>query len=286
MYKFLLIVSFLITAIANSQSLGRKRIQSLNNTIARISIDSLGSSGTGFVITKKGHIATCNHVIQPAFYRNPVNNGIDSIRVIRAEFRNGDEKEYVVLPEYYGDEYMIGLVEDYIILAPREITNQQFDFLKVGQWEDVSEGDEIYTAGYPLQIKQRIISKGVFSTKYDGSRNLQTGNGVKFSRTRKEAWVDLTLNKGNSGGPIILMGKNAKKDKVVGLATFLWNPYANNSLKLSKALNEFEKQNPNLNVNKLLAYVFEAISKNSLGISGAVPSDGIYLKLQQLNQEQ
>ncbi|MDC6366932.1 MULTISPECIES: serine protease [Flavobacteriaceae] len=286
MYRLLLALFMIFFINANSQSLGEERIRKLNNTIARITIDSLGASGTGFVVSKMGHIATCNHVIQPAFYRNAKTKNIDSIRVIHATFRSGNEKEYVVLPEYYGDEYLNSLIKDFIILAPREVSSKEYDFLTIGRWEDVKEGDEIYTAGFPLQIKQRIISKGVFSTKYEGQQNLINGNGKQTSYPRKEAWVDLTLNKGNSGGPIILMGKTAKKDKVVGLATFLWNPYANNSFKLSQKLNEIERQNPNLNVNKLLAYMFEAISKNSLGISGAVPSDGIYLKLQQLNQEQ
>jgi serine protease Do len=266
-----------------SQSLGKDRIKQIDKTVVRITIDSTGSSGTGFVISENGWIATNNHVIQPAFYRNPVNNIIDSIRGIRAEFRNERILEYVVLSDYYGKSYIEGLKKDFIILIPRTKSKEKFSFLKVGKWEDVNEGDEVYTAGYPLSIRQRIISKGLFSTKFETTEILQTAMGVQSLYKRQQAWVDFTLNKGNSGGPVIRMGRKAKHDIVIGLATFLWNPYAEQSTKLAQMINEHEKKTNNLdlNTNKIMAYALEALSKNSLGLSGAVPSDGLYLRLQQ-----
>jgi len=271
-----------------AQSLGKERIDKLDKAILRLTIDKTGFSGTGFVINEKGYVATCNHVIRPAFNRHPDSKKIISIKGITGEFKNGDIVKYVVLPDYYGDDYLEGLKNDFIILAPKEDSEKKYAFLKIGYWSDVEEGDEIFTAGFPLSIKQRVISKGVFSTKYEATKGLVEADGTKKPYNRKEAWVDLTLNSGNSGGPIILLGRKPKHDKVIGLATFLWNPYANQSAKISKMLNDYEKNHPNndLNVNKLFAYVLEALSKNSLGISGAVPIDGVYQKLQELNREE
>ncbi len=286
--KIMLFLFLLSSGFMSSQSLGQERIDKLNNTVVRITIDSTNSSGTGFVCTKTGWVATNNHVVQPAFYRNPKNNQIDSVRLIKAEFRDERVVEYIVMPDYYGDEYLDGVTKDYIILIPRIKDDKEYDFLRIGKWEDVNEGDEVYTAGYPLAIRQRVISKGLFSTKWSSQEYLQLENGVLRPFKREVAWVDLTLNKGNSGGPIIRMGKKPKKDLVVGLATFLWNPYAQTSTTLANKINEYENKvdSKALTTNKVIAYVLEAVSKNSLGLSGAVPSDGIYLKLQKLNQEQ
>jgi serine protease Do len=40
------------------------------------------------------------------------------------------------------------------------------------------------------------------------------------------AWLDLTLNKGNYGGPVIKIGRTPDENRVIGIATFILNPFA------------------------------------------------------------
>ena len=78
------------------------------------------------------------------------------------------------------------------------------------------------------------------------------------------------MNKGNSGGPILKIGST--EDEVIGIATFILNPYANTSQELSNlSANlgvdiEFGGISQ-VKVNKLFA---DAVTNNSIGISGCV----------------
>lgn len=71
----------------------------------------------------------------------------------------------------------------------------------------------------------------MLSTKWVTSGYLNQGGN------REVAWLDVTMNSGNSGGPIVLMGEEPEGDKVIGIASFGLNPFAilqNNSLRLFK----------------------------------------------------
>src|SRR5690606_15167195 len=95
------------------------------------------------------------------------------------------------------------------------------DFYKIGNYKTVSEGQEIYTCGYPFGIEQPITSFGLISSKWQ--------QPIKFndslSINRDVAWLDLAMNKGNSGGPILVKTDNPDSDFVVGIATFNLNVF-------------------------------------------------------------
>ncbi|MBI1781397.1 MAG: hypothetical protein HYR66_08505 [Sphingobacteriales bacterium] len=80
------------------------------------------------------------------------------------------------------------------------------------------------------------------------------------------------MNKGNSGGPIIKIGNNPSEDKVIGIATFILNPFANDSKVLSELSSRLKVDIAlggisQVKVNKLFA---DAIANNSIGISGCI----------------
>ena len=286
MRKYYLIAFAFFCLYSYGQGLGKERIELLNETIVKLTIENSSSSGTGFVVSESGWIGTCNHVIQPAFYRNKKTREIDSIKTIYAKYTSGNKIPYRVVPVFYGNEYLNGLYGDYILLQPITDTIVNAKYLKIGKWTDVNDGDEIYTAGYPFLVKERIISRGTFAVKFPQEQSYTKANGLLYIKTRESGWTDMTLNKGNSGGPIILVGKKAKHDKVIGLASFIHNPDAGKSIELSKKLSEYNRINEKggLTTNLVLAYALEVLSKNSFGISGVVSIDGLYKTLEQLNQ--
>jgi len=136
------------------------------------------ASGTGFFITKAGHIVTNNHVI-------------DQCNLVNAYYK-GDAKLLKVLA--------VDRKNDLAILKAELRPEDTFPVAK----EDGILLEEIYVAGYPFG---KSISGSVKVTK--GVISSLSGLGNNYSNIQ----IDASLQPGNSGGPII-----NKKGNVVGVA--------------------------------------------------------------------
>ena len=134
------------------------------------------------------------------------------------------------------------------------------------------EGAEIYLCGFPLGIDQAVVSVGMFSTKWTTSGYLNQGSN------REVAWLDVTMNKGNSGGPIVLIGKELKDDRVIGIASFGLNPFADSAEKFVQIVQTFPGNAfiTGVDFKEFATLIGDALSSNSLGVSGCVSID--YLK--------
>jgi serine protease Do len=173
------------------------------------------------------------------------------------------------------DGYKSSLVYDYSLLKIQTKPKTQYQSLKIGSWSDINDGDVVYSCGYPLGIKQRFISQGLFSTKWIDSIPLFNKGKLIETVSRNVAWLDLTMNKGNSGGAIIKLGETPEDDKVIGIASFILNPYANTSEQIAKYLPRrgIDMSSDGISQNQLMKILFEAISKNSIGVSGTISID-------------
>ena len=147
--------------------------------IKRGSDDNIkAASGTGFFITKAGHIVTNNHVI-------------DQCNLVNAYYK-GDAKLLKVLA--------VDRKNDLAILKAELRPDDTFPVAK----DDGILLEEIYVAGYPFG---KSISGSVKVTK--GVISSLSGLGNNYSNIQ----IDASLQPGNSGGPII-----NKKGNVVGVA--------------------------------------------------------------------
>ncbi|HYQ58458.1 MAG TPA: serine protease, partial [Draconibacterium sp.] len=165
MKNILLLFFALIPMLSNSQSLGADRIENINKSVVRILIDSV-PSGTGFFVHKDGWVATCHHVIESAYIRDSLTNGLVGLKKIQIEFQNGEIVETGIMTYLLNDGYKNSFSYDYSLLKVQTEPKTNYRVLKIGKWSDVNDGDEIYSCGYPLGIKQRFISKGILSTKW------------------------------------------------------------------------------------------------------------------------
>ena len=86
---------------------------------------------------------------------------------------------------------------DFCLLSIKSGTRKTA-FLKLGDFNNVREGDEIYTCGYPLGMTHQFISKGILSSKYLNNKIRIELFGKGFDMARQEALLDITLNRGNS----------------------------------------------------------------------------------------
>jgi len=150
----------------------KKEINIDNNKIVA------AASGTGFFVTRSGHIITNHHVIK----------GCNAVKV---SFK-GDEIEAKVLA--------IDKMNDLAIIK----TNIKPSKIYSVSGEDVALLEDIIIAGFPLGKK---VSSAIKTSK--GSVTALAGYGDNYS----EFQTDAALNQGNSGGPIM-----NQKGNVVGVA--------------------------------------------------------------------
>ena len=136
------------------------------------------SSGTGFFVSKSGHIISNHHVIE----------GCDKTKL---SFK-GKEIEADVLA--------VDKMNDLAILKTNLIPSQVYAVAT----EDASLLEDIIIAGYPLG---KSVSAAIKTSK--GSVTALAGYGDNYS----EFQTDAALNKGNSGGPIM-----NQKGNVIGVA--------------------------------------------------------------------
>ena len=265
--KTLVTFAFLAFSLIDlkAQSLGSNRVNLLKSSVVRILTDGIGT-GTGFIITDKGHVVTCWHVIEYA---------LNSKKKLQIEFSSGEivEAQYLTALLEGGMRKAVGY--DYIVLAPIN-PRTKFSFLKLGNFSSVAEGDELITMGYPFGISQPVIAKGIMSTKW-----IQTAsffiNNKQDSIARNVAWLDLTMNKGNSGGPIIKLGVTPEDDRVIGIATFILNPFANPAQQISNIYSNpsWDIQMGGVSTSKVNKLFADAIANNSIGVSGCISIDHI-----------
>lgn len=140
------------------------------------------SSGSGFILTENGYVATNYHVIQDA----------TEVKVI----------------VYKGDEYVAKIVgyDSTIDLAVLKIDAENLPAVTLGSSENLSIGDMVVAIGNPLGKLTATQTVGYVSGK---NREVTTDNTV-ISMIQ----TDAAINPGNSGGPLFNM-----KGEVVGITT-------------------------------------------------------------------
>ena len=148
------------------------KIPSENNKVVA------AASGTGFFVSRSGHIITNYHVIE----------GCDAVKVSFA----GDQIKAKILA--------IDKMNDLAILKSKITPLQVYSVAT----EDASLLENIIIAGYPLG---KEVSSSIKTSK--GSITSLSGYGDNFS----EFQTDAALNQGNSGGPIM-----NQKGNVIGVA--------------------------------------------------------------------
>lgn len=136
------------------------------------------ASGTGFFVSRTGHIITNHHVIE----------GCDAVKVSFT----GDEIKAKTLA--------VDKMNDLAILKSKITPLKVYSVAT----EDASLLENVIIAGYPLGKK---VSSSIKTSK--GSITSLSGYGDNFS----EFQTDAALNQGNSGGPIM-----NQKGNVIGVA--------------------------------------------------------------------
>ena len=269
-FSFFLIIFFQTTLTA--QSLSPERVAKIKSATVRITIENSASMGTGFLVSNDGTLITCWHVIEPSLSRDSLLRIISGKKIF-GEFNSGEKLEFKILLYFIQAGNKDAVAYDYCILSPVTQQKRIFPFLKVGNFDKTDEGQEIYTCGYPLGYPQQFISKGIISTKYiDNSNVINIGNQNKIVMPRSQALLDLTMNRGNSGGAIIKLGETVNDDEVIGIADFIINPIGGIADQLIKS---FDQSSGGVLIsgvdpNATFSLFAKLLTQTSIGVGGCI----------------
>ncbi|NUO34561.1 MAG: trypsin-like serine protease, partial [Dermatophilaceae bacterium] len=150
-------------------------------SVVTIKVDggSEGSAtGSGFVIDKKGHVLTNNHVVAAA----PDGD-------IEVVLSNGDAQKATI----------VGRDTSYD-LAVLKIARTDLTPLRLGPSSKVVVGDQVIAVGAPLGLDQTVTT-GIVSAL---NRPVSAGEGTESSFINANQ-TDTAINPGNSGGPLLDM---------------------------------------------------------------------------------
>lgn len=242
----------------------KEHIAYIKKAVVQILING-NPAGSGFLASSNGLVITCYHVVQRVT-PDPANPGMaqfDYQPNISVKLPNGQVLPAQPHPNCMNAGFMTALTRDFAVL---KIAGTGYDFLKLGDYAAASEGDTVVSCGFPLGIAQSIAASGIVSSKWDAPNYLQQAG------TRRAAWVDVTMNKGNSGGPVIVLGASPEDARVIGIATFILSPFASEAEKLHAAATS---AGANINMGGISIQDFAkltgaALSTMSLGISACV----------------
>jgi serine protease Do len=259
--------------LAFSQTMSPERISKIKNSTVRVTIENSNSMGTGFFINANGLLLTCWHVIEPSIIKNATGKviGLNKIFITM----NDTLKVEVGIPtSFFNDENLNkkAFAFDFCTLVPIKKIGKNVEFLKLGNFDNLKEGQDIYTCGFPIGIEQKFVSRGMVSTKYIDSNITVNFGGTNSKFQRQTALLDLTMNRGNSGGAIMTFGETIDKDEVIGIADFIINPIGGQAENLIK---NFDNASGAVKIggidpNQTFSDFTKVLSSLSIGVSGCV----------------
>ncbi|MBN1224270.1 MAG: Do family serine endopeptidase [Candidatus Aminicenantes bacterium] len=150
------------------------------------------SGGTGFFISADGYILTNNHIVE---------NAVD-VRVVSLN----------------GESYKADLVgtDPRTDLALLKVKGENLPSLTLGDSADLKVGEWVLAVGNPLGLSHTVTA-GIVSAK---GRQLTGSNAPEYQDFIQ---TDASINRGNSGGPLINM-----KGDVVGITSMIISPSGGN----------------------------------------------------------
>jgi putative serine protease PepD len=140
-----------------------------------------GATGTGFVLDKRGHILTNNHVIDSAGGDGP----------IEVTFHNGQSVKGKVIGSDGGYDLAVVKVSGVSGLSA----------LPLGNSDSTKVGDPVVAIGAPFDL-EGTVTYGIVSATH---RPIASGGGPESSDTSfvDALQTDAPVNPGNSGGPLV-----------------------------------------------------------------------------------
>jgi S1-C subfamily serine protease len=255
-------------ASAQPRDAMRQRVQKAKESTVRVLINGI-PAGTGFAVARN-LIATNFHVVQHLAAAPGGQTQATYAVAIQVQLTDGRVLPATPHPSVVGTNLAVAVGRDVALLA---VQVNDLKPLRLGRFADIAKGDRVYLAGYPFGVEQIVAATGILSTKWKDPGYLGQGGA------RDVAWLDVTMNKGNSGGPVVLLADDPAQDVVIGIANFNLNPFAQRAAELANVAASFPGNAVIMNIDfkHLSVLIGAALAAQSHGVGGCVAID--YLKV-------
>jgi trypsin-like peptidase len=131
----------------------RNRIEHAKDATVRIFVNGQ-PSGTGFIVSPTGAVATCFHVVQNVVVAptaaNPNQVNINLAPNIEVELNGGQRVPATAHPACVGQAFGTAVARDYFLL---NIGGQNRPYFRFGSFADAHEGDRVYSYGCQRSVK-------------------------------------------------------------------------------------------------------------------------------------
>jgi tetratricopeptide (TPR) repeat protein len=176
--------------------------------------DTMLISGSGFIISEDGLVGTNYHVIEQ----------IDSI-IIKTSDSSFYNAEVIMTDEK----------QDYALLKIIDSTGKKFPFVKLGNSDDVKQGQDIYAIGSPFGYEYTISQGIVAGIRLNEKVSFYDPiTYMPFEKVfDKVIQITAAISPGNSGGALF-----NSKGEVVGITAYGYMGYGN--LNFAVAINSFK----------------------------------------------
>ena len=262
----------------------QERFATILKSTVRIYVDDK-PKGTGFIISENGLIATAFHVIAKTNSTPHGQAQITYASSIEVQLNDGERLPAVLHTSCIGKGLHGSILRDYCILEIR--TAKKLLPVSLGNFDDIAEGSHVYFSGYPLVSERPRISFGVIAAKWKDPVVTYYSQSLPEKRDNTDiALLDISMNRGDSGGPIVAIGNTPEEDRVVGIASFVTTPLDQEMKALVNAIKSYTEGRYNI---VCTIELFELLSREnghkSLFISGGISIDPLRKRLQKFTKE-
>lgn len=184
----------------NAQSLTKQTVNKMKSSTVYIQItrkNPLGGekdvvSGTGFFVSRFGHVITNYHVVKPMFILSNVSFPVEigEIRIIK---NSGSSNQEVL-------EAKVLAVDKDNDLALIGTDGKNTPFLELADSDDLFETTPVWAFGYPFGDAFAVIQRGPEITVSRGTVSALRHDDRGFLSAIQ---IDAAVNPGNSGGPLV-----------------------------------------------------------------------------------
>ncbi len=207
-------------------------IKKVKKAVVKIECSDPSNGGSGFLVSKDGYIFTCHHVV----FSYEEQRYSEDISII---FSDGQYKMATIIESDGIDNNELAREYDYAIL---KIEDGNYDHLLLGKFDSAEEGDEVYFCGYPFDTYNHVTHLGMISTKY-------IYQDERISVEPNVFQIDGSINRGNSGGPLILK----KTDEVIGIVSFRFGGISDELENVREHITQI--QNPNNPIRRNITFI-------------------------------
>lgn len=191
----------------------KKAINKTKPAVVKIICEDINSVGSGFIVSPDGHIVTCHHVIGD--YDIGI-NGLQNInysKQIKIKFYDGQTQIADIITTFKVDQLndttfflsnWLCVVHDFAVL---KIQGSNLPFLTFSDTTSFGEGEKVFFCGYPFGSNIHTTHTGILSAVF----TVFTSYAGRIEQEILQ--VDGSINKGNSGGPLL----EIESGKVIGI---------------------------------------------------------------------